>query len=138
VDWLCPTTRLPVLLKGIVHPDDAREAVQHGVAGIIVSNHGGRQLDGAPAPAEALPGIAAAVVRALTLGARAVAVGRPVLWGLAWGGEAGVSEMLGMLRREIDLALALCGCASPSEVPAATLLDELPGDPRHREGKRGG
>jgi 4-hydroxymandelate oxidase len=147
VDWLCSTTRLPVVLKGIVHPDDAREAVRHGAAGLVVSNHGGRQLDGAPAAAEALPEVAAAVdgraevlvdggirrgtdvVRALALGARAAAIGRPVLWGLAWNGEAGVTESLEMLRREIDLALALCGCASPSEVPAAGLLGEPWGGP---------
>jgi 4-hydroxymandelate oxidase len=140
VDWLCALTRLPVLLKGIVHPEDAREALQHGVAGLIVSNHGGRQLDGAPATAELLPGVADAaggrlpvlvdggvrrgtdVVRALALGACAVGIGRPVLWGLAWDGERGVAEVLEMLRRETDLALALCGCASPSQVPAAGLL----------------
>jgi 4-hydroxymandelate oxidase len=142
VDWLCSTSRLPVVLKGIVHPDDAREAVRHGAAGLVVSNHGGRQLDGAPATAEALPEVVAAVdgqaevlvdggirrgtdvVRALALGARAAGIGRPVLWGLAWDGESGVVETLEMLRREIDLALALCGCDSASEVPAAGTLGE--------------
>ena len=134
LSWLCAETRLPVLVKGVVHPDDARMAVEHGVAGVIVSNHGGRQLDTAPATVDALPGVVEAVdgrvevfldggirrgtdvLKALALGARAVAVGRPVLWGLVAGGEAGVTGVLDILRDELDLAMALCGCASVDAV----------------------
>jgi 4-hydroxymandelate oxidase len=126
--WLSGVTRLPIVLKGVVRPDDARRAADAGVAGIIVSNHGGRQLDGAPATIDVLPAIADAVggaievmvdggvrrgtdvVKAIALGARAVLVGRPVLWGLAAGGEAGARHALAILRRELDLAMALCGC----------------------------
>ena len=134
VAWLRSITGLPVLLKGIVHPGDARLAVEHGASGIVVSNHGGRQLDTAIATVEALPEVAEAVdgrvpvlvdggvrrgtdvVKALALGADAVAVGRPLLWGLAVDGEAGVGRVLGILRQELDLALALCGCRTPGEV----------------------
>jgi 4-hydroxymandelate oxidase len=108
--------------------------VEHGAAGVIVSNHGGRQLDGAIATVEALPevvdGVAGGaevyvdggvrrgtdVLKALALGARAVFVGRPVLWGLAVGGEAGVREVLSILRQELDLAMALAGCPSVEAV----------------------
>ena len=132
--WLASITRLPVLVKGIVHPDDARLAVEHGAAAVVVSNHGGRQLDTAVATLDALPAIAEAVdgrielildggvrrgtdvVKALALGARAVAVGRPVLWGLALGGQQGVELALGRLRDELDVVMGLCGCASPAEV----------------------
>ncbi|MEO8198872.1 MAG: alpha-hydroxy acid oxidase [Thermoanaerobaculia bacterium] len=134
VEWLCGLTKLPVLLKGIVHPDDARLAVEHGAAGVIVSNHGGRQLDTAPATIEALPAIVAAVdgrievlidggirrgtdvVKALAYGAKAVAVGRPVLWGLAADGQRGVERVLELLRSEVDLAMGLCGCESVGEI----------------------
>jgi len=130
VAWLRSITRLPIVLKGIVRPDDARRAVDAGAAAIVVSNHGGRQLDTAPATIDVLPGIAAAIggavelyvdggirrgtdiVKALALGARAVLVGRPVLWGLACGGRDGVAAALAILRRELDLAMALCGCPS--------------------------
>ena len=128
VEWLRGVTRLPLLLKGIVRADDARRAVQAGVAGIVVSNHGGRQLDSGPATIDVLPAVADAVagaipvlvdggvrrgtdvIKALALGARAVLLGRPVLWGLAVGGEPGVAGVLAMLQRELDLAMALCGC----------------------------
>ncbi len=128
VDWLCSVTRLPVLLKGICRPEDAQRAIEHGARGIVVSNHGGRQMDGAPATIEVLPGIAAAVagrvpvlldggvrrgvdvLKALALGATAVQVGRPVLWGLAVGGQQGVALALDLLRQELDLAMALAGC----------------------------
>jgi len=134
VDWLCNLTKLPVVLKGIVHPDDARLAVAHGAAGVIVSNHGGRQLDTAPATIEVLPEIVAAVdgraevlidggirrgtdvIKALAYGAKAVAVGRPVLWGLAHDGQRGVERVLELLRFEVDLAMGLCGCASVAEI----------------------
>ncbi|MFF6998997.1 alpha-hydroxy acid oxidase [Streptomyces sp. NPDC008313] len=120
-------TALPVLVKGVLHPDDARLAVEHGAAGVIVSNHGGRQCDAVPAAVDCLPAIAGVVagrvpvlldggVRrgsdaavALALGASAVGVGRPVVWGLAAGGEAGVRRVLATLREEYDHTLALCG-----------------------------
>jgi 4-hydroxymandelate oxidase len=134
VDWLRKTTTLPIALKGLMHPEDARLAVQHGVDGLLVSNHGGRQLDTVPAAIELLPAIAEAVeervplvldggirrgtdvVKALALGATAVAVGRPVVWGLAVDGAEGVAGVLDMLRAELARALALCGCASPRDV----------------------
>ncbi|MBF8191630.1 alpha-hydroxy-acid oxidizing protein [Nonomuraea sp. K274] len=127
-------TSLPIVLKGVTHPADARLALGHGVAAIMVSNHGGRQLDTVPATIELLPEIAAAVggavpvlldggvrrgtdvLKALALGAVAVAVGRPVLWGLAAGGERGVARVLGLLRAEVEHALTLCGCASVHEL----------------------
>ncbi|HOU40935.1 MAG TPA: alpha-hydroxy acid oxidase [Promineifilum sp.] len=134
VEWLCGLTKLPVLLKGVVHPEDARQAADYGAAGVIVSNHGGRQLDTAPATIAALPDIVDAVagrvevlidggirrgtdvVKALAYGARAVAVGRPVLWGLAADGQRGVERVLDILRFEVDLAMGLCGCASVAEI----------------------
>ena len=127
VDWLRNLWRGPLILKGILHPDEAREAVKRGADGIIVSNHGGRQLDGAVASIRALPGIVEAVggkapvlvdggfrrgidvVKALALGARAVLIGRPHLWGVACAGEDGVFWVLELFRREIDRALALGG-----------------------------
>jgi 4-hydroxymandelate oxidase len=124
------SVELPVLVKGILHPDDAHMAAEAGAAGIIVSNHGGRQLDGAIATLDALPPIASAlsdtaldlivdggirrgsdVIKALCLGAKMVMVGRPILWGLAVDGEAGAQAVLEILRREIDETLALLGCA---------------------------
>ena len=132
--WLRSITRLPILVKGIVRGDDAELAVEHGAAGVIVSNHGGRQLDTAQSTARALPEVAAAldgraallvdggirrgtdVVKALALGASAVLLGRPVLWGLAVDGERGVSRVLELLRAEFDLALALSGCRTPAEL----------------------
>ena len=134
IDWLRSITRLPVLMKGIVRGDDAVRAVDLGAAGVIVSNHGGRQLDTAIPSIRALPEVAEAVagrtevlvdggvrrgtdvLKALALGARAVLVGRPVLWGLAVDGERGVAEVLRMLRDELDLAMALCGCVSVADI----------------------
>ena len=134
VDWLVEQSGLPVLVKGIVHPEDAVLAVRHGAAGVVVSNHGGRQLDTAPATLEVLPRIVDAVgdttevlvdggirrgtdvLKALALGARAVLIGRPVLWGLAVDGQAGVEAVLDILRRELDTALGLCGCRDLLEV----------------------
>ena len=124
-------------MKGLVRPDDARRAVDHGASGVVVSNHGGRQLDGAPATAAVLGPIADAVqgrievlvdggvrrgtdvLRALALGARAVLVGRPILWGLAVAGEEGAFGVLETLREELDHAMALAGCASVSDVTRA-------------------
>ena len=132
--WLRSITRLPILIKGIVRVDDAVRAVSHGAAGVVVSNHGGRQLDASPATIDVLPRIVDAVagrgeilvdggvrrgtdvLKALALGARAVLVGRPVLWGLASGGREGVAGALGVLRRELDLAMALCGCTDASAI----------------------
>lgn len=139
LDWLRGETSLPVLVKGVVHPDDARLAVEHGAAGVIVSNHGGRQLDGSVATADALPGVVAAVdgraevwvdggirrgvdvLRALALGARGVLVGRPALWGLAVGGQEGVEAVLECLRRELDVAMALAGVKNVDEARSVTL-----------------
>ncbi|GAC1356729.1 MAG: alpha-hydroxy acid oxidase [Ktedonobacteraceae bacterium] len=127
VDWLRALTKLPILLKGILTAEDAELAVARNVDGIIVSNHGGRQLDGAIASIEALPEVAHAVagrcevyldggirrgtdiLKALALGARAVFVGRPVLWGLAVGGEAGAKHVLDILRDELRMAMTLSG-----------------------------
>jgi L-lactate dehydrogenase (cytochrome) len=117
----------PLILKGVLHPQEARTAVDRGIDALIVSNHGGRQLDGAPATIEALPGIVEAVgtripilidggirrgsdvVKALAMGAKACLIGRPQLWGLAVAGEAGVAHMLTIYRQEIDRVMGLCG-----------------------------
>jgi 4-hydroxymandelate oxidase len=130
IEWLRKMTELKIVLKGIVHPEDAKLAVRHGADAVLVSNHGGRQLDTVPATIDLLPAIANAVdgripllldggirrgtdvLKALALGADAVAIGRPVLWGLALAGEAGVAQVLEMLRSELDRALTLCGCSS--------------------------
>jgi 4-hydroxymandelate oxidase len=132
--WIRELTALPLLVKGIVRADDAARAVEHGAAGVIVSNHGARQLDGAPATIDALPGVVAAVggrcpvlmdggvrrgtdvLKALALGAAAVLVGRPILWGLAVGGEQGVARVLELLRGELSTAMALAGCARVGDV----------------------
>ncbi|HEX5133528.1 MAG TPA: alpha-hydroxy acid oxidase [Candidatus Krumholzibacteria bacterium] len=134
VEWLRGITRLPILIKGIARADDARRAVDSGVSGVVVSNHGGRQLDTAPATIDALPYVVDAVggraevyvdggvrrgtdvIKALARGARAVMIGRPVLWGLAVDGERGVAGVLELLRNELDNALGLCGCASVADV----------------------
>ena len=134
LEWLRSVTSLPILVKGLLTAEDAVLAVEAGVEGIVVSNHGGRQLDGAPASLDALPEIVEAagdqaevlldsgirrgadVVKALALGAQAVLVGRAPVYGLAVGGADGVQRVLGLLREEIELALALCGCTSPAEV----------------------
>jgi lactate 2-monooxygenase len=127
-------TSLPILVKGILHPDDAREAVARGVDGIVVSNHGGRQVDGAIAALAALPPIVEAVagdlailldsgvrsgsdvLKALALGADAVCLGRPYVWGLALDGQAGVETVLKMVLAELDLTMALCGLTRPEEI----------------------
>jgi lactate 2-monooxygenase len=129
-----------VLLKGILHSDDARRAVEAGFDGVVVSNHGGRQLDGAIPTLEALPGIVEAVAgripvlldsgirsggdvfKALALGATAVLVGRPYVYGLALEGEDGVREVLRNLAADFDLALGLSGCASIAEAREAQLV----------------
>jgi lactate 2-monooxygenase len=132
-------TSLPILVKGIQHPDDAREAVRRGLDGIVVSNHGGRQVDGAIGSLDALPAIADAVggelavlfdsgvrggadvLKALALGADAVCLGRPYIWGLALEGQAGVETVLKMVLAELDLTMALCGLTRPEEITAGLL-----------------
>ncbi|HKI06405.1 MAG TPA: alpha-hydroxy acid oxidase [Thermoanaerobaculia bacterium] len=137
VAWLQSLTSLPVVVKGIVRPDDALRAAEAGAAGIVVSNHGGRQLDTAPATIDVLPEIADAlaarghkieilmdggvrrgtdVLKALALGARAVLLGRPILWGLAADGEAGAAWVLRLLRDELDLAMALAGAPTLADI----------------------
>ena len=134
LEWLRAKTALPILVKGILTGEDAVLATEAGVEGIVVSNHGGRQLDGVAASLDALPEVVEAVgeraevlldggvrrgtdvVKALALGARAVLVGRAALYGLAVDGAAGVERVLTLLREEVELALALCGCASPAGV----------------------
>ena len=139
VEWLRGLTRLPVIIKGIARADDARRAVSMGVDGIVVSNHGGRQLDTAPATIDVLPHVVEAaagraevyvdggvrrgtdVVKAIARGARAVLLGRPVLWGLAVDGERGVSRALEILRAEIDNTMALSGCPSIADIDRSLL-----------------
>jgi L-lactate dehydrogenase (cytochrome) len=139
IDWLREQTELPLVLKGILHADDARRALDAGVDGVIVSNHGGRQVDGSIGALEALPVVNEAVgdelavlfdsgvrtgadaFKALALGADAVCVGRPFMWGLALDGQAGVEQVLRGLLAELDLTLALSGYTSVAEVRADAL-----------------
>jgi len=134
LDWLRRACPMPLVLKGVMRGDDAKRAADHGVDALIVSNHGGRQLDTAIPTIRALAEVADGagpnvpvlvdggvrrgtdVLKAIALGARAVLVGRPVLWGLALDGEAGVVRVLTTLRDELDTAMALCGCASLSDI----------------------
>lgn len=138
--WLTGATRLPVLLKGVLHPADACQAAALGVRGLVVSNHGGRTLDGAVATAEALPAIADAVggtlallvdggirrgtdvLKALAVGADAVLLGRPLAWGLASAGALGVAHVLRLLRDELEAAMALCGVATLGQLPGDLLV----------------
>jgi isopentenyl diphosphate isomerase/L-lactate dehydrogenase-like FMN-dependent dehydrogenase len=139
--FLRERTRLPILLKGILHPDDARRAVDAGVDGIVVSNHGGRQVDGAIPTLEALPGVVAAAgdrvpilldggvrggadaFKALALGARAVLIGRSYVYGLALAGEAGAREVIQNLKADFDLTMGLSGCTSVGEIDAGCLVE---------------
>jgi 4-hydroxymandelate oxidase len=134
LDWLRSLTRLPFLLKGILCQQDALTAASKGIEGIIVSNHGGRQLDGTPASIDVLQGIAEAIdgrsevlvdsgvrrgtdmLKALALGAKAVLIGRPYIWGLAVDGEAGVKRVLDLLREEFLIAMSLAGCVTVDEI----------------------
>jgi L-lactate dehydrogenase (cytochrome) len=138
--YLREQTDLPILLKGILHPDDAKAAFDNGMAGVIVSNHGGRQLDGAIATLDALPAIRDAVgpdapilfdsgirsgsdvIKALALGADAVLLGRPYAWGLALGGEAGVRQVVRSLLADLDLSMALAGLTSIADIDRSCLL----------------
>ena len=137
LEWLRSLTDLPLVVKGVLTAEDALLACEHGALGVVVSNHGGRQLDGVAASLDALPEVVEAVgdrcevlmdggvrrgtdvLKALALGARAVLVGRPVLWGLAVDGVDGVRHVLELLRAEIELGLALLGCPSPAAVTRA-------------------
>jgi isopentenyl diphosphate isomerase/L-lactate dehydrogenase-like FMN-dependent dehydrogenase len=137
--FLRERTRLPIVLKGILHPDDARHALEHGIDGIVVSNHGGRQVDGAIAALDALPPIVDAVgdripvlldsgvrggadaLKALALGARAVLIGRPYVYGVALAGEEGVREVIRNFAAELDLTLGLSGYRSLAELSPEAL-----------------
>jgi len=142
VEWVRSISRLPVLVKGILTAEDGALAYSHGASGVVVSNHGGRQLDGAIATIDALPEIVDAaagrgpvlldggirrgtdVLKALALGAAAVFIGRPYLWGLAAGGEHGVGRVLDLLRAELDLTMALAGCPSVASVTRALVRSQ--------------
>lgn len=139
IEWLVTATRLPVLLKGILTADDALRAIDAGVAGIVVSNHGGRILDTVPASLDALPQIAAAVAgripllldggvrrgtdafKAIALGASAVLIGRPYIYALATAGALGVAHLLRTLREELEIAMALCGCRTLADIDRSRL-----------------
>ena len=139
LEWLRGATTLPIVVKGILHPDDAREARERGVDAVVVSNHGGRQIDGAIASLDALPPVLDAVgeglavlldsgirsgadaFKALALGADAVLVGRPYLWGLALDGQAGVETVLRGLLAELDLTMTLSGFTRASEIDSSAL-----------------
>lgn len=139
--WLRGIAGIPVVVKGVLAPDDALRAVEEGADAVIVSNHGGRQLDGVCASITMLPRVVEAVagraevlldggvrrgtdvLKALALGARAVLVGRPVLWGLTLDGESGVRAVLAHLREEVDLAMALAGCRTVGDVTRNLILD---------------
>lgn len=137
IDWLRAESRLPLLLKGVTHADDAREAVARGAAGVIVSNHGGRTLDTVPPTAELLPAVRAAVevpvlvdggirrgtdvLKAMALGANAVLLGRPYVHALAASGALGVAHALRLLRDELEIAMALSGCKTLADAGPALL-----------------
>jgi len=140
VEWLARATKLPVVVKGVLHPDDARLALEHGAAAVGVSNHGGRNLDTVPATIDVLPAIAEAVagrvpilfdggvrrgvdvVKALALGATAVMIGRPYLWGLSASGAEGVTRVVQLLVTELEMAMAQCGAASLSQLTRELVL----------------
>ncbi|KAF7269085.1 hypothetical protein GWI33_017842 [Rhynchophorus ferrugineus] len=142
ISWLKSITRLPIILKGILTVEDALLAAKVGVAGILVSNHGARQVDGTPASVEALAEIAPAVgdklelyldggvsdgtdvFKALALGARMVFMGRPSLWGLAYDGENGVRKILNIVKTELDYAMALTGCATIEDIKRDMVVHE--------------
>ncbi|PBC28775.1 Hydroxyacid oxidase [Apis cerana cerana] len=134
IKWLKSITKLPIILKGILTPQDAELAIENGISAIIVSNHGARQVDCIPATIEALPEIVKAVngkleiymdggirqgidvFKALALGAKMVFTARPLLWGLSYGGKDGARAVLEVFRKEIDVAFALTGCATVNDV----------------------
>jgi 4-hydroxymandelate oxidase len=150
IAWIRSITRLPIVLKGILAADDAERAIDSGVSGLIVSNHGGRQLDGAMATLDALPAVVdriagrcpvlldggvrggVDVLVALAAGARAVLIGRPYLWGLAVDGERGVRQVLTIFREEFELAMALAGCTRVEDIRPALLGGVLATGPHDR------
>jgi 4-hydroxymandelate oxidase len=139
LDWLCGCTRLPVVVKGVCRSDDARRIAEHGAKAIVVSNHGGRQLDTAPATCEVLPSVVDAtgdrceiyidggirrgsdVLKAIALGARTILIGRPILWGLCVNGQEGAANILEIFRRELDEAMLLCGCTKLTDIDVSLL-----------------
>jgi isopentenyl diphosphate isomerase/L-lactate dehydrogenase-like FMN-dependent dehydrogenase len=141
IDWLRSLTKLPILLKGLVHPDDARKALDHGIDGIVVSNHGGRQLDGGIGTLDALPSMVKAVddkipllidsgvrhgadvIKAIALGAKSVLIGRPYAYAMASHGEEGVLHLIRTMMAEIDLQLALSGLTSIEGVNRSLIAD---------------
>jgi len=141
LDWLRSQTQLPIVLKGILHPDDASLAIAHGANAIIVSNHGGRQVDGAIAALDALPAVVEATqqkipvlfdsgirygsdaIKALALGARAVLLGRLYIWGLAVAGEQGVRDVVQNFLADLDLTMGLAGCRSVNDLDRAFLTE---------------
>jgi isopentenyl diphosphate isomerase/L-lactate dehydrogenase-like FMN-dependent dehydrogenase len=142
LDHLRSATELPIFIKGLLHADDAREARDRGMDGVVVSNHGGRQVDGSIASLDALPAVADAVggeiavlldsgvrsgsdvAKALALGAEAVLLGRPYLWGLAVGGEAGVLAVLRGVLAELDLTIGLTGHRAPAELDRGVVAEQ--------------
>ncbi|CAF0974386.1 unnamed protein product [Adineta steineri] len=142
LDWIRSITSLPLILKGIMHPDDAITAIKHGIQGIIISNHGGRQLDSSLSTIDALSDIIKTIghnqqidiyvdggvrrgtdiLKAIALGAKAVLIGRPVIWGLAVDGEQGVRNILEILKKELNLAMMLCGCQTIADIKKNNLL----------------
>eukprot|EP00794_Sanderia_malayensis_P020573 gene20573-22597_t len=142
IKWLKTITNLPIVIKGVLTKEMALEALEFGVSGIMVSNHGARQIDGVPSTIEALPEIVEAVdgkvevfidggirqgtdaFKALAIGARAVFVGRPVLWGLAYDGEAGVRALLQILKNEFERAMKLSGCRSVQDIDRTMVVHE--------------
>ena len=142
IDWLLSIAKVPLLLKGVLNADDAAIAAKSGVAGIIVSNHGARNLDTVPATIDALPRIAdrvgdrltvlmdggvrrgTDVLKALALGARAVLIGRPYIYGLAAGGEQGVARVINILRTELEMAMALSGRPTLASIDRSVLWDQ--------------
>ncbi|XP_006813604.1 2-Hydroxyacid oxidase 1-like [Saccoglossus kowalevskii] len=134
VEWLKSITKLPIVVKGILTAEDALEALNHGIAGILVSNHGARQLDGVPATIDVLSEVVQAVngqvevyldggvrtgtdvLKAIALGAKCVFLGRPALWGLAYNGKEGVQQVLQIIKDEFSLAMALSGCCTVSDI----------------------
>eukprot|EP00877_Chromochloris_zofingiensis_P012973 jgi/Chrzof1/792/Cz01g29010.t1 len=151
IPWLRTITKLPVFIKGVLSPEDAVIAVQYGVDGLVVSNHGGRQLDTSPSALDMLPAIVAAVggripvlmdggvrrgtdvLKAIALGATAVLLGRPILYGLAIGGEHGVRRVIQLLKQEFELSMALSGCCSVGSITSKLLLPApgMPAVPHH-------
>ncbi|XP_064629408.1 2-Hydroxyacid oxidase 1-like [Lineus longissimus] len=142
VDWLKAISNLPIIVKGVMTSSDAELAIQHGAAAILVSNHGGRQIDGNLATIDVLPEIVEAVkgkaevyldggirtgtdvIKALGLGAKAVFLGRPIIWGLSYKGYEGVNRVLSIIKEELDMGLALLGCSSPTHITRSHVIHE--------------